>query len=269
MTIADSLWIEGWIDGWRLAFGTLTRFPVRPPRTVDRRTAGRAVLLAPVTALPVALAWWALGLLAGRGVDLVLAVAAIAVLAAWSRALHLDGLADLADGLAGASDPARSLAVMHRGNVGPVGVVVVVLVVLVDVATLPVLVTDPAGRWAGVTALVMSRQSLSWLCRSGVSAAQEGGLGAAFAESVRTPSAVFGAMLIVGAGAVLAARSGISSAVAVLAVALASLASSQRVAVVARRRLGGVTGDVMGAAVEVALSAGLVTAALVVVMTRG
>lgn len=269
MTTAGGTWIDGWIDAWRLAFGTLTRFPVGPPRTVDRRTAGRAILLAPVTALPVALAWWLLGLLAGRGLDLVLAVAAMAVLAAWSRALHLDGLADLADGLAGASEPARSLAVMHRGNVGPAGVVVVVLVVLIDVATLPVLATDHAGRWAAVTALVMSRQSLSWLCRSGVPAAQERGLGAAFAESVPAPAAGLGALLIVGAGVALAATTGIAGTVAVLAVAAASLAGAHRVAVVARRRLGGVTGDVMGAGVEVALSAGLVAAALVVVMTRG
>ena len=269
MATGGTNWNDGWIDAWRLAVGTLTRFPVTPPGVVDRRTAGRAVLLAPATVLPVAVVWWFLGLIGGRGADLLLAAAAVAVLAAWSRALHLDGLADLADGLASATDATRSLAVMHRSDIGPAGVVVVTLVILIDVAALLVLAPDPAGRVAAGTALLMSRQSVSWLCRQGVSAAQPRGLGAAFAGSVPTRSALLGAVLIVVGAVAVAAPSGVPGAAAVMAVGLAALSSTQRVAVVARRRLGGVTGDVLGAGVEVSLCAGLVVAACVVTIAGG
>ena len=44
------------LDAWRLAVGTLTAVPVRPPKAVDRRRAGLAMLLSPIAVLPLGLA---------------------------------------------------------------------------------------------------------------------------------------------------------------------------------------------------------------------
>ncbi|HET7800053.1 MAG TPA: adenosylcobinamide-GDP ribazoletransferase, partial [Humibacillus xanthopallidus] len=125
-------------DSWRLAVGTFTALPVRAPHTVDRRTLGGAMLLAPLTTAPVVLTWVVLALLTTRGLlpYAVAAVLALVVPALLSRALHLDGLADLADGLTSGHDRERSLEVMRRGNTGPAGATALVLVLGLDAACL-------------------------------------------------------------------------------------------------------------------------------------
>ena len=148
-------------DAWRLALGTFTALRVGPPRHVDADVLGAAMLLAPVAALPASLTWVGLGLLAGVGVLPAAVAAALALVAAalLSRALHLDGLADLADGLTSGHDPARSLEVMRRGDTGPAGAGAVVLTLLLDAACLKTLFATPSGTSLAVTALVAGRRA--------------------------------------------------------------------------------------------------------------
>src|SRR5687767_1032078 len=95
------------LHGVRFAFGTLTVLPVRVTRW-DRDAARAGMLCAPLAGLVVGLVAAALGgvlLLLGAG-PVLAAVATAAVPAVLTRGLHLDGLADTADGL-GSGKPAE------------------------------------------------------------------------------------------------------------------------------------------------------------------
>jgi adenosylcobinamide-GDP ribazoletransferase len=221
-------------DGWRLATGTLTALPVRPPAIVDRRTARAAMLLAPLAVLPLGVM---VAVLVGLG-GLVplphLAVAAVAVgaLAASSRALHWDGLSDVADGLTASYDRDRSLAVMKSGTSGPAGTVALVVVLAVQVAALAAYVGTWRGALLAGLLVCLSRCALWIVCCTRVPPARADGLGLLYTRTVPVPVAVMGGLLM-------------------------SLVGGLAVVVLVRRttaRFGGVTGDVMGAAIELALA---------------
>lgn len=223
-------------DAWRLAVGTLTALPAKPPEQVDRRTTRAAMLLAPVAVLPLGLlvvvvlaAAEALGL-----PPLAAGFLAVGALAAGSRALHWDGLSDTVDGLAASYDAARSLEVMKSGTSGPAGVLATVVVAGIQATALAAL----HDRLLLVGAVVcLSRCALWIVCCTRVPAARPDGLGAGFTGTVPVPLAVLGGLLL-----------GVTGGLVVLALVVR-----------ATRRFGGVTGDVMGAAIELALATTLLT----------
>ena len=249
-------------DGWRLAVGTLTAIPVRPPYRVDRPVAAAAMLLAPVAALPLALApVLAHGAVRWLGMPPLLAAAlTVAALALGSRGLHLDGLADTADGLAASYDRTRALEVMRLGNVGPAGAAALVLVLLVQVAALSALVATWGGAVLAAIAVAGSRHTLAWVCTTWFPAARPGGLGATVAGSVARGWAAAACVGLVGVAvvAVTVAREG---AIGAAVVPLAAVGAAVSVGLRARLRLGGVTGDVLGAGVELGLATALTVAA--------
>ncbi len=250
-------------DALRLLFGTLTAVPVPPPRRVDRAVAGRAMLLAPGAAVPVlvllGLCGWAAQVVAAP--PLVAAAVALVVLTLLSRAMHLDGLADTADGLSASYDRDRGLQVMRRGDIGPSGVAAVVLTLVVEFAALATLVTTWGGLVLGAVALVASRHTLAWACLRGVPAARPDGLGATVAGSVSPPLAGTATVLLgaLSGAASWAVGAGWWCGPVVVAAALLAGAALVRRAVT---RFGGITGDVLGATVEVSFAAALVVAAL-------
>lgn len=242
-----------------LALGTLTALRVPAPATVDRVVAGRAMILAPLAGVVVALPATLL-LLAADFVDappLVAAALAVALVALGSRGLHLDGLADTADGLAASYDRAKALAVMRRGDTGPAGAATLVLVLVIQVAALSSV--SPAAL---PIAVVTGRAVLSLACARGIPPARGDGLGAMVAGTVPAPAALAVGVVVGVVGAVCA---GWSLGGAWWAGAAAVAAGYGACAVVLRRcasRFGGVTGDVLGACVEAAVTAALVALAV-------
>ncbi len=246
-----------WSDAARLAVGTLTRWPVRPPRLVDAARAGRAMLLAPLVGLGLGGAGAGLALL-GESLGLAPLVTAAVVVAGWalaSRGLHLDGLADTADGLGSGRPASEALEVMRRGDVGPVGAATLVLVLVGQVGALSQALAG-WGPTACVTAAAASRLALPLACRRGVPPARADGLGAAVAGTVPAPAAAAAALVTALAVATVAAVAvgwdTMAAAVAAASVVSTCLAAPALVAI-AVRRLGGVSGDVLGWVVELSL----------------
>jgi adenosylcobinamide-GDP ribazoletransferase len=190
------------------------------------------------------------------------AVLTVAVLAALTRGLHLDGLADTADGLGPLRGRERALEVMHQSDIGPFGVVTVVLTLLLQVACLTALL--PHDWVAPAAAVVVARLAMARTGLPGVRMAAGSSLGRAVAGTVSP--AWFAASVVVSAVLVTAAQwllTGPADAAGLLAAAVAGLLAAELLRARATARLGGVTGDVMGALGEVATTATLLVAAAV------
>jgi adenosylcobinamide-GDP ribazoletransferase len=227
-----------------LAVRFLTVMPVPGQEALGPTALGRA-------------AWWfpLVGLAIGAGLGGLLhglerlfppLIAAVLLVAGWKAVtggIHLDGLADLLDGMAGA-DRARRLAIMRDSRIGVFGALGLIFAALIATAAVgelagparaPVLLLAPL---VGRTAPLLTG---AWL----PPATPGQGLGAGFAAGLSrwagplwAVGGLMGAWALLGPGGVL--------------LVLAGLGGALLVALGASRRLGGVTGDVLGAVVEVA-----------------
>ncbi|MER7236227.1 adenosylcobinamide-GDP ribazoletransferase, partial [Streptomyces olivaceus] len=147
--------LPGLPHGLRFAFGTLTVIPVRVTRW-DREAARGGMLYAPVVGLVVGAGAAVTGLLLlflGAG-SLLASVAAAAVPAVLTRGLHLDGLADTADGLGSGKPAEDALRVMKQSDIGPFGVLTLVFTLFAQVAALAQAYDDSWAR--GTVAAVVS-----------------------------------------------------------------------------------------------------------------
>ncbi|MFD3912735.1 adenosylcobinamide-GDP ribazoletransferase [Streptomyces sp. NPDC058603] len=252
-------------DGIRFAFGTLTVLPVRLTRW-DRGAARSGMLAAPAAGLVVGTAAGGAGalLLLGGAPATLAAVAAVAVPAVLTRALHLDGLADTADGLGSGKPAEDALRIMKRSDIGPFGVVTLVLVLLGQVAAVAGLYAGSAARGAVavVVAGVTARLALTLACRTGVPPARPDGLGAAVAGVVPVRSAAVAALLVTAVCGAAGALLGPADAVRHALAAVAGLVAAQLLLRHCVRRFGGVTGDVFGALAETAATVALVVLTL-------
>lgn len=198
----------------------------------------------------VGAAWWGADRLWPPAVAAALAVAADLLL---TGALHADGLADTADGLLPPLDRERRLDAMADPRVGAFGVVAVVTALLLRwaaFASREPSVLAVAGVWcASRTVMAVTLLSVRY--------ARPGGLAASFRGGAARPLPV-SAVGMGGAAALVAAGVGLVPAAA----AVAAVAGGGMVVVaLAVRRIGGYTGDVLGAAGLVGETAGLLVLA--------
>lgn len=226
------------------ALGFLTVFG--RARTPDRHT---FLFFPPVGALigaALAGVWMVSTQLWSPGIAAVLVVAADLAI---TGMLHADGLADSADGLLPHLDRERRLAVMSAPDVGAFALAVVAVVLLARWAALATDLVEPLSLvavWAASRTVLAVIPAL-------VPYARDGGLASALLPGAR----VWVGLWLVPAGLVLALAQGVTGAVALLSL----LAAAAGVVVLARRRVGGFTGDVLGATAVVAETVALLALA--------
>jgi adenosylcobinamide-GDP ribazoletransferase len=252
----------------RAALGLFTVLPVRAAPQITRPQAARAVLWLPaVGALLVAPAAGVLLAVEAGGSStpraLLAATLAIGVLALLTGGLHLDGLADTADGLGCRRPRAEALAIMHRPDVGPFGVVALLLVVLVQITALATVRPGWPGAAALAAAVVTGRVAVVLATGPGSPPARPDGFGALVAGSTTSLARITaGAALLVAVAGAADLAWGLPGAVRGVTAVLAGLLVADLLRRIARRHLGGLTGDVYGALTEVSTAAVLLALAL-------
>lgn len=179
-------------------------------------------------------------------------LAALLTVTAWklvTGGVHLDGLADCLDGLVG-RDPEHRLAIMRDSRIGAFGAVGLILFLMFEIVALAELV-PPARGSALFAAPVMSRATPAVLAAL-FRAARPDGHGAAFQAGVRPAAIAIG--LVIAVAASIFALGGLG-----VAAGAVGLVAAVGLAFFLAGRLDGVTGDVLGAAVEISELAVLLT----------
>lgn len=230
-------------EEFRLALGFLTVLPVDRTLPHEPTRLARSMGFFPAAGLALGLAlvvinWLLEGLIPRPVLDCLL----ILILIALTGALHLDGMADLVDGLAGGKDREGILRIMKDSRVGAIGVVGLVMVLLLKYLSLynlplahksaALMFMPCAGRWIQVV--------LAAFCRY---VRPEGGTGSAFVEEVGERETLLATATLILAAFVLFKLQGIFLVFLLGLVAMVLLRYFNA-------RLGGVTGDVLGAATE-------------------
>lgn len=242
------------MKGFRLALGFLTIVPARVGATRPGdlgRAAGWFPFVGLLLGLVVSAAQWLCLRLFPPALAGALVVALWALL---TGGLHLDGLADCGDGLLASATPERRLDIMRDARLGAFGGMSLILFLVLKVlavAALPVVAlfsiqpnAGQAAAWLPFGPLVVATVCARWLIlpMGQQRGARLGGLGADFALGLRPA-------VIIAAAVVMAVVTLLGGWRALAAVAVAH-GVAWLILQVARRRLGGVTGDILGLTVE-------------------
>ena len=232
------------------AFSLLTRLPVTMRAAPSPRAAwawpvvGAAIGALAAMSTSAALA---LGLSAGPAAALALVTTALL-----TGGLHEDGLADTADGLMGGQTKERRLEIMKDSRIGSYGTLALLLVTLIRWSALATLIT--AGQhWAALIAAGAISRAPMVVLIAGLPNARGTGLSHITGSPPRY--AVLTALALTVIIALLATGS------AILSMVLAAAATTAFLARAARNRIGGQTGDILGASQQLAEAAALAFAA--------
>jgi cobalamin 5'-phosphate synthase/cobalamin synthase len=224
------------------AIAFLTRLPVGRGLAFDAKDVGRAARWFPlVGALLGAVYVAALWLLGPIFPPLVVAVIIVAIEAIITGGLHFDGVADTADGFGGGRTAEDVLRIMKDHAIGAYGAIALILVIVLKIATIAALIDARRAGYALLLAPILARWSAVLL-----SATEK------YARSDGSPTSFVGRTeLIVATVIAISAAVTLDPWRGIAGFALVAAGSAwwgRR----CRRRIGGVTGDALGAAIEVA-----------------
>lgn len=236
-----------------LALQFLTCFPLSLRSAPSPADWGKSALAYPVIGLLIGLLLAGLQQLVGHADPLLQAALLTATWALITGGLHLDGLADSADAwVGGHGDRKRTLAIMKDPRSGPAAISTLVLTLLLKFSALAVL--TKADTWPALLLVpVLGRAAIVALLLS-TPYVRPGGMGSAITAHLPRAAAVL-VMLMVAAGGLFAGKAGALA----LVVAVAAWLVLRWMML---RRLGGMTGDTLGAAVELTEVAVLIALAL-------
>jgi len=237
-----------WAQELRLAVGFLTRLPVRA-EAGDLASASWAFPLAGVLVGVIAALVYGIAVRLGL-TALLAAILAVAAGGAITGALHEDGLADFADGLGVRGNLMEKLAAMRASGIGGYGALALVFSVLLRTVALAALFQPAVVAAALIASHAGARALLPWALHREPRARADGLAVAAGRPSRRTAisALLIGLVILVLAGGPI--RGLVAAIVGLVALLLLPLA---------RRRIGGITGDVLGAVEQVAEIAILLT----------
>ncbi|OHV34461.1 hypothetical protein BCD49_24085 [Pseudofrankia sp. EUN1h] len=260
-----------------MAVGMFTVLPLPASRSAQDAAepglGGWALRWLPLVGALVGFLGWALSLVFWRGHDggaaFLGAVVWVGVLALLTRGLHLDGLADVADGLGSRRPAAEALAIMRQSDIGPFGVAAAVGAVLLQIAAAATLLggaSRPQGLVLLVVAVVAGRLAALDAGRPAVPPARPGGFGAVVAgtASVAVRAVAIGATLVLGWLLLALTATSLVAALWLPFAVLVGLAAGRLVTWHVVRRLDGITGDVFGAVIEISTTVTLLALAAVV-----
>jgi cobalamin 5'-phosphate synthase/cobalamin synthase len=229
-----------------VACAFLSRVPIPGVGAADAGDLARATLFFPAVGAGIGLA------LAGAAhlfllvlPPIVSAVLVVATGTLLTGALHLDGLADTADGLGGGRTREDALRIMRDHAVGAYGAIALVLLLVLRIAALSELLATRAFLAPLVAGAALSRWTTLPVAFVLPYARPEGGLGASVAGQVGRVEVVGGTILAAAVALCVAGWEG-------AAFGAAAVVTSALMAALCRRRLGGITGDTIGATIELA-----------------
>jgi cobalamin 5'-phosphate synthase/cobalamin synthase len=260
---------RGWLatHGRRLTlavtFLTAARLP-DPGAEVAPTELWASMGLYPLVGLAMGLVGWgAYALLLYAVTPLVAAALVIVGLELSSRALHLDGLMDTADGYLSGAPRERALEIMKDSRVGAMGVFAAIAVMIVKVSALASLARP--GAALGLLIGLSAARALPALDVRLFAYARREGTGAAFAGAGTTDGPVVTALVFATVAAIavgVLAHGGVGAPLGLL-LAGAAVALALGVQVLVGRRLGGLTGDVYGLGIELVEALALVGAVMI------
>lgn len=240
------------------AVALLTRIPLpdwRRGAAVGDVDIARAAVWFPLVGAGIGLIVAGTAILGGRVLPAVVAaVLAVTLETVLTGALHLDGLADSADGLAG-GDRDHTLAIMRDHGVGVYGAAALVMALLLKATVLAALLAAGAGAVPLVVAAYALSRAAPLPLACVLDYARAEGTGRALAQGLGARRAAAG----VGMAVLVSAIAGWTAVLMLSAATVTTVAVGRA----AYRRIGGITGDVLGAGVELALQAGLLVAVAV------